>query len=799
MHKFSQATASLVVVLGFTAPNAAFSQDNQNDFDLEEIIVTARKVNESIQDIPLSVQAFTSDKLVRQQIIDVEDIAQFTPGLHASNNSGGRNTPSLRFRGIETGLGRNGQTNSAFLDGVYIPGLSSWVSMNDMERVEVVKGPQSAFFGRSTFSGAVNFISKTPGNEFGADVSAIVGDAGRADVWVSAEGPLIEDKLAVRAAYRYYTFDGAWENNFPGGEDLGGQETRAFNITMFATPTDNLSIKLRYVNSEEDDGPNAAFVIEGTSNNCGPFGGGDRDYFCGTLSRGLIEQGLSVDTTPPGDTRFADDLGMERDIDMTTLNIDWDINGSGYTLSSVTGAYKQDLEEYRALTERVLDLYSQWTDESLSQELRLASPQDERLRWMVGAYYLDLDFWKDGLSGFPSTGPSGPFSLGQPRGAPGLFGVNPFIAENVENKAIFGSIAFDVTEQLTVSMELRREEETLEAATSYIQEAPPLDSSTPELAISTARPFGGAEIPAKGEFKATLPRFIVDYKLTDDTLLYGSYSEGNNPGAFNPEVIQLEPTVALPNFQAVTGGIGYTVEQAELKSYEFGVKHNLASGRGIVNAAVYFMEWTNQQFRGFEPNIDSNGDGVFIQGSDRLGGGVDYQSNGSTDIFGFEVAASYAFSENWSASANYNYNKTDIQVLEDAFNGRVLGTTDASGLEVPRSPQHAAAAALNFNTPAPNMFGQQGDWFGRLDSTYQSETFTWTINRAKTEAAWMHNLRGGWRNDSYSVTAWIENLLDDDSVLAAQRSTVFNTGRLGYTLSLPQPRTVGLTFTANFR
>jgi outer membrane receptor protein involved in Fe transport len=98
-----------------------------------------------------------------------------------------------------------------------------------------------------------------------------------------------------------------------------------------------------------------------------------------------------------------------------------------------------------------------------------------------------------------------------------------------------------------------------------------------------------------------------------------------------------------------------------------------------------------------------------------------------------------------------------------------------------------------------NAFGGDGQWFARWDAWYQSESYTWTVNLAKTEAALMHNLRGGWMNDRYSVTAWIENVLDDDSVLASQRTTgSYATGTLGYHLSLPEPRTFGLTFAASF-
>ncbi len=783
----------------FAADMAVMAQE----LALEEIVVTARKRAESIQDIPLSVAAFSSEQLREQQITDVEDMLQFVPGVHMSNHTANRNNPAIRFRAIDPPSSvRNSQTSSAFVDGVYLPGTTQWLSMNDIERVEVVKGPQSAFFGRATFGGAINFISRTPGDEFNGDINLIVGDSGRADLWVSGEGALIEDRLYLRASGRFYTYDGAWKNEHPTGGDLGAQTTNAGSVTLYATPTDDLSIKLRHVRTTDDDGLAVQFLVKGENNNCGPFTTngvtGSATYYCGTLSRDLISNGISIDTSPVADTSYKDDMGLDRTTELTSLNIDWDIGG--YTVSSVTGQYREDTEEMRELLTDELLVYLKWKDESWSQELRLSSPQDKRLRWMVGAYYLDLTYGKDGSSGFPCPG-IGPwcrnFATGETytRGGRGSFGVNPTVAEGVENQALFGSVAYDITEQLTVSLEFRYEEETLANASSVTQEAMPLDPADP---IGTAQPFGGAEVDLTADFEAELPRLIVDYKLSDNTLLYASYSKGNNPGGFNPEVIQMEPTVAFPAFFAAEG-IGYEVLQAELDAWEFGGKHTFAGGKGYLNGAVYIMEWGNQRFRGFTQSVDSNGDGVFIEGSDRLGGQIDYNSNGSTDIWGFELAGAWAFNENWLGSFSYNYNSSEIQVYQDAVNRRVYGSGDASGLEVARSPDHAAAFALDFNMTAENIWQGDGEWFARWDAWYQSSTWTWVVNLAKTEAAVLHNLRGGWRNDRYSVTLWVENLTDDDSVLSSQRTTgSFLTRTLGYQLTLPEPRTYGLTLAASF-
>ncbi len=797
MKRTSALAATTALVTTLMLPDAAVMAQN---LALEEIVVTARKRDESIQDIPLSVTAFSASQLRNQAITDVEDVLQFVPGVHMSNHTANRNNPAIRFRAIDPPSSvRSAQTSSAFMDGVYLPTGSQWVSMNDIERVEVVKGPQSAFFGRATFGGAINFISKTPEDEWGADVSMILGDNKRADLWVSGEGPLVEDKLYIRASGRYYTYDGAWKNEHPSGGDLGAQQTSEGSVSLYATPTEDLTIKLRYVHSVLDDGLAVQFLAKGESNNCGPFGTGTATYYCGTLTRDLITNGTSIDTSPLEDTTFKDDLGLDRKFDFGSMNIDWDIGG--YTLSSVTGIYSESTQELRELLTDEIMVFLQWKDDSFSQEFRLTSPQDDRLRWMVGAYYLDLTYNKDAQSGFPCPG-NGPFcadpTMGfaqSGRGGRGLFGVNPGVTDKVENKALFGSLSYDITEQLTISAEFRYEEEKLENGSSVTQEAMPLDPNDP---IVTAQPFGGAEVQLAAKFKAELPRVILDYKMTDDTLMYASYSKGNNPGGFNPEVVQMEPTVAFPAFFAAEG-IGYEVKQAGLDAYEFGAKHTLADGRGYINGAFYFMEWTNQRFRGFTRDVDSNGDGVFIQGSDRLGAQIDYNANGSTDIIGFELAGSYALSENWLATASYNYNDSDIKVYEDAVNRRVYGDGDASGFDVARSPKHAATFALDFNMPADTIFGQDGEWFARWDAWYQSSTFNWVVNLAKTQSAVLHNLRGGWQNDRYSIMAWVENVADSDKVLSSQRTTgSFLTGTLGYQFTLPEPRTFGVTLTASF-
>lgn len=785
-------TAIFIASLGLFNPGTALSQSG-----LEEIVVTARKISESIQDVPLSISSFSSQDIQNQAIISVDDVAKFTPGLFMSNYTGKRDDPGLIFRGMESGdTGRQAQLASAFVDGIYLTGSSQWVSMNDIERVEVVKGPQSAFFGRATFGGAVNFITKTPGNDWRGDTQLIVGENRRGDFSGSFEGPIIEDKLAFRLSGRFYTYDGAWDNDFPGGEKLGAQETTSANLTLYATPTDNISIKFTSLYSKDDDGAGVSFLQLAERNNCGPFFDPSTapdirptNYYCGTLSTDGLDAlavDTSVDLTAPGASWPKKDFGLTRSVNLNSLDIRVDVGG--YTLSSLTGVFREDLENMSEQIPGELLIYSTYEDTTFSQELRLNSPLDKRLRWMAGLYYLDISYDKQN-AGFgcatdtmiyctPALGPT--FFGGVGRGAfGGLFGIGSgdLPASTVVNQAVFGSLSYDITDQLTLNLEARHANEELDYGQVIVQEAPAGQT--------------GAEVKLNAKFKSTTPRIILDYKANEDTMIYLSYSEGNNPGGFNTQIVEMAPEAAKvfqDNF-----GVGSEIPEGKLKNYEVGIKHSFANGRGFVNGGVYFMEWTNQAFKTFLKNVDTNGDGVYVPGEDRPQ--IDFSGSGSTDIRGFEVSAGYALSDNWTASLSYNYNDTKIKKYLDAPYAEVFGTYDASGQEVAHSPKNSGVVSISFNMPA----ARGGEWFGRLDSIYQDITYAWVHNLAKTPASVRSNIRGGWRNDRYSVSLWVENLTDEDSPVAARRFTSgLTTPASGFKMHLPNPREFGMTFQARF-
>ena len=188
------------------APISAYSQG----LAIEEIVVTARKREERLQEIPIAITAFSAEQLERAGVKDLHELSLGVAGLQYHSLGlaiPGRVNPSIRFRGMDTNTQTpTFQLATLFVDGIFVFGNVESIPFDDVERVEVVKGPQAAYFGRSTFGGAINYIMKTPSTkEFSGEVKASGATYNEYDVSASIDGPLVNDKLGIRLGGRFYT------------------------------------------------------------------------------------------------------------------------------------------------------------------------------------------------------------------------------------------------------------------------------------------------------------------------------------------------------------------------------------------------------------------------------------------------------------------------------------------------------------------------------------------------------------------------------------------------------------------
>jgi iron complex outermembrane recepter protein len=239
---------------GLVLPTIATAQTTPaaSEADSDAIIVTARKREENLQDVPLSITAVTAQAIEEQGLKSIVDLANVTPGL-SYRQGFGRNADRPVIRGQSN---IQGSPNVAFfVDGVYVTGSITSYNLDNLERVEVIKGPQAALFGRATFAGAINYITRKPDNEFRGKVSGTGGQDELVDLNGYVSGPIIKDRLFVELDGRIYKFGGQYTNALDTSENMGREETRSIGATVRLKPVDSLDIVARVGFSRDQDGP----------------------------------------------------------------------------------------------------------------------------------------------------------------------------------------------------------------------------------------------------------------------------------------------------------------------------------------------------------------------------------------------------------------------------------------------------------------------------------------------------------------------------------------------------------------
>ncbi|WOK35471.1 TonB-dependent receptor [Sphingomonas sp. C3-2] len=743
-------TASALALSAIPDTAAAQAGDEvQTAYAVNDILVTARKRQESLQEIPLTITAFDSEKLEAAGIANVEQLTQFTPGWHFEN-AGSRQGSSARIRGLDINTNNPTRQNASFfLDGVYFPGTVQSLDFNDIAQVEVIKGPQSAFFGRQTFGGAINFTTKEPTNELEARLSATAATDDYYDLSGSISVPLIEEKLFFRGSARYYSYGGPFRDTLT-GERLGAQESRNLNTSLIARPTDNLELKLRYINIKDDDGPIASAQIGSSQLNCGPFGTGSRKFYCGELP---VIRDFQINTNVAPNNWGVKNFGFSRDADMFSAQARWDFGG-GYSLTGSFAQYQDSNvdvidADLTAVPAYGIATFQEFNDKSY--ELRLASPEG-RLRWLVGAYYYDGFFSSNAIY---SYGPD--FSVTPARQTPDI--------ARVENLAFYGSATYQILDNLSLSGELRWQS----------------DEVTNEGGQNAARRV------LSGKTKAVLPRVILDWKPTRDIMAYAVFSQGNKPQQFNANIAGLSQ--AQRDFISSEYGVGVTLDEERLDNYEFGLKTKWLDGRLTANMAMYQMDWKDQVSR-----VQ-----VFRSASDAANqlGQLDVAANsGSSRIRGFELETSFAATPRLHLEGSFALTDAKYTDFNSVYIEQVTGNPDAVGNRAPRFPKYQASFGASHTTPVDD------DWnvVARADLSYMGKRYTDESNLAWMGDYALVNARLSAESERLRISLFVDNLFNQKGFSSAQRYRDMTAGGIpfafAYTLLIP--RRIGITTSLNF-
>ena len=777
---------------------AQTSEEAEGASDSGVIVVTARKTEESLLEAPLAITAFGEEQIENLGLQSIEDVQLFTPGFvfEAFATVPGRFDQSPRFRGIDIDTGDPfRQTASVFVDGIYVINGASGISLNDIERVEVIKGPQSAVFGRNTFGGAVNYITKTPGDELAVDFSASVATRDDYEFSAGLEGPIIPGVLSGRVSGFFRDKQGHFDNTFDEnnivtinpfsfasfpidstffegagtgttGATLGDQQTWNISASLFFTPSDRFSAKLRAAYFENEDGPPAVGEIRFTQANCGPFGGSQtRRFFCGELNPDdLLPIGSEIGLIPGLSDSLdninvlngpRDSFGFDRQNLTLSGQFDYDITDD-ITLSGLFGYSAEDttLLADGDVTPVRTRFFASANDRQFrmnSQEIRLSGTAfNEFVDWSIGA----SRFWQESRN-------SGGFLQFNNGALTPITTPDTIARERVETLGVFGSLAFNLTDNLTATFEGRYQEDDI--------------FDNPDETMPTAN---------QAKFKNFLPRVIVDLQATPDTLIYASYAKGNNPGGFNPDVIELSAT-DLAFLLTLDPLAAPTFDEEELDSYEIGVKHGFANGRGSVAVTAFLMDRSGQQFR------TSVTDPQF-------GGTVTYFLNrGETQIKGFEFEGTVKPADFLTFSATLGYVDAEFQVVADTIFENYFGTQDASGQKAARFPKWSGSLSVAYEDELPSGL----PIFARADTSYIGKRFADISNLSFTGDGFVTNLRAGVKPGNFRIEAFIRNLTNSNVPTGVGRTSDFASlffGQYSYRLGLRDRRQFGLRFSGEF-
>ena len=733
-----------IAMVSFALPANIYAQDGA--LAIEEIIVTSRKREETLMSAPVTVTAFGSKEIAEMALDELPDLVNFSPGFHYSEHSvgkGGRFNRRLIFRGMNPRTDRQTrQGATVFIDGAPILG-SEIGSTDNYERIEIIKGPQSAYFGRSTFSGAINAVTKTPSDEWKSRISVEAANFGTTDISGQIEGP-ISDTLSMRLSARSYDTDGEYDNASDPGTTLGAESTTDVSLSLFAQPSDNLSIKVRLHSWVDDDGPSVGVFVnrneQGELFTCNPNGGtvAGGKWLCGDVPyQGSSLVGMDTIITPVLQTKyFSSDMiasydrmfqpkhamGLERHAKEASLVIDYEMD-NGMTLSFITAAHENEYSSFEDFDRRVTagklgnylgfmasaDTYSMsmTQNKDSSSEIRLTSAGDSQINWMVGASYTSIEARLVGYNVLWG---------GTPRPTQSVSTFDP------ETRAVFASVGYDISDTLSLSLEARKQDDKVIEGTL------------------------GNE-PLQNTFSSTTPRLIVDYKPREGLTYYAIYAKGINPGQFNAGL--LGRTQGELDQIAAQGGGGISVDEEEITNIEFGTKARFWDDRAQITAAVYFSDWENAIAPEILSIVNAAGDGENIQVN---------SNGGQADLSGLEIEGTFLVSDNWTIDMTYSLNKSDINDFESADALALFGnrTIDGMGNSFSRYPEKSSSLSAIY----AETLESGNDFFARGDLINQGSTWMTNANVTSTPAYSVFNLRVGLQSDTWRAEVYANNLLD---------------------------------------
>lgn len=683
----------------------------------EEILVTARRRTESIDDIPSSISVFSEASITRSNIEDVTDYFAKTPNV-SFTESGTRGERDISIRGVSN-IGGQVSALAFYVDDFNIvngPKTANTGNANsslnpqlqDVERIEVLRGPQGTFFGRNSTGGAINVITKKPGPDFYGEVTA---GYERFDTWSIAgvvNAPLSSDGVYFRLSAMREEGDGAIRNVHPVG---GSSDTEFSNVraALRIMPDTRLTADFSVNYTNEHQGASALVAT-------GVLSASSRGLAAAAGHGTAIEDGIGFfpenrweynrDVREWSKNRFLTLTGrLEYALDfMTVTSITGYLDSRHRSLSDLDGT------SYAYVEQRV-DVES----DTFSQEIRFSSSGGGRLDWVIGGLYA-----KDTLNQtFAVTAGSGGF-VGLPEGFRIDTGDIDF---KTKSQAIFGELTWHATDRLDVTLGGRYSKDKVSQHVEGIN-------------------FEVPDTPGSGKvsFSDFSPRLGLTYEFSDDATGYTTVSKGYKAGGLQLNVTQNLPVVDF--------------DEEEIWNYEAGIRIHALDRRLNLNASVFYMDWKNLQVTTNVALLDPETDEITF---------LNTTSNAaSATNKGFEVELRAVPVDAFRLGMTAGYLKAKFDKFPNAV---VQGTViDLSGKSIPRAPKWTLSADAEYNAALSDDI----EGFVRAEWNYRSMTYP-TVDslvlagfpyRALGFNVW--NFRAGVEGERFSVSAYVENAFDKD-------------------------------------
>jgi len=717
---------------------------------LDEVTVTARRREESLREVPIAVSAYSGEMLEEIGAVDVTALSSYTPNVNLEVSRATNTTLTAYIRGVgqqdpvagwEGGVG-------IYLDDVYLARPQGTVfDIYDVERIEVLRGPQGTLYGRNTIGGAVRYVTKRLSDEREFRVKAALGTYNQADLIVSGSTP-VTDSFRIGGSIASFNHDG-WGDNLFTGEQNADKEIMAYRLTMEWEPTDALFVRLHGDYSQDDSsarqGHRLLPAVTGEPVLPEVF-----DTRAGISTFPSSTGGLSPETTQGG----------------VALEIEWDINDS-LQLKSITSSrsdYTESWIDFDNLPGNYFDAPVIYDNEQFSQEFQFTYTGD-RLSGIFGLYYLDANAFDAFDVIFNNA-------------------LTPFTLGDYDTKALaaFFDLTYDINEQWNVSVGGRYTEDE---RTAYVVRETFLGLGSPYFGNTTAISLTPTteyvpEFNGNRTDSEFTPRVSVGYAVTESHNLYLSYSEGFKGGGFDPRGA----------YNVAATRAGFAPESVE--SFEIGAKSLWADGRFVTNIAAFTMDYTNVQVPG-SILLDDDGDGE----PDGFAGKV--TNAGKAEVSGLEIEAVAHLTDELTATVALGFIDAEytewLEARVDPISGLPILVDISDSRVFQNTPDTTANLRLRYETPV-----ESGSFAVIGSVSYRSESHQFEIADPRVDqgAFSLIDLSFVWSSSDgrYEAGAHFRNLTDEQYIAASYDFSAVNNSLIGF---YGPPRTISGTFAMNFK